>query len=258
MSALGRLVSGVAHEVNTPLGNAILASSTLNHEIQNLETYLDCSSQTTGAKPVCDELLLDHLEAVGECSSIIFQNLQRAGQLVESFKLVAVQQSSQQLRSINLKKYINEILEILAIQIGSIPHQVYVSGSDALMISTEPVAVYQDITHLLLNSVTHAYASDEAGTIHIKIEAQESQVLLRFNDDGKGIEPAIQREIFMPFFTTASPAQNTGLGLHLVYNLVKQRLQGDISIESSPGEGASFLISFPLNLRKRIQRLGEE
>jgi len=257
MSALGRLVSGVAHEVNTPLGNAILASSTLNNELQDLEAYLDYSSQTGGDRPVSDELLLDYLEAVGECSSIIFQNLQRAGQLVESFKLVAVEQSSLQQRSINLKDYINEVLDILAIQIGSIPHRIDVTGGDALIISTEPVAVYQVITHLLLNSVTHAYASGEAGTIHIKIEAQESRVLLRFSDDGKGIEPAIQRKIFMPFFTTASPAQNTGLGLHLVYNLVKQRLQGDISIESSPEKGASFLISFPLDLRQRPQRLGE-
>lgn len=243
MAALGKLVAGVAHEVNTPVGTAMLAASTLDSETQALNASLISLKQSSAFENAED--LEDYLDLAIECSQIILDNLNRAGNLVQSFKQIAVDQTYFQPRLFELKAYIQEVILSLRPQLDPTPHQVTVEG-DEVMMESDPGIMAQIVTNLVMNSLAHAYAPQQAGTISIMLKAQKEQLELQYQDDGRGIAPETLDRIFEPFFTTASLASNSGLGLHLVYNLVTQRLQGTIVVESDLGQGTRFILSLPL------------
>ncbi len=243
MAALGKLVAGVAHEVNTPVGTAMLAASTLDSETQALNASLTALKQSSALEGATE--LEEYLDLAIECSQIILDNLNRAGDLVQSFKQIAVDQTYFQPRQFELKAYIEEVILSLKPQLDQTLHQVQLDGDEAMM-ESDPGIVAQIITNLVINSLTHAYAPQQAGVIRIMIKAQEDSLQLCYQDDGRGMTPETLDRIFDPFFTTASLATNSGLGLHLVYNLVTQRLQGAIAVESELGQGSRFTLSLPL------------
>ncbi|MGB3789264.1 MAG: response regulator [Phormidesmis sp.] len=251
MAALGNLVAGVAHEINTPVGTAIMTASTLENASYKLMAEVEQENLKRSS-------LSSYLEIAAECSRLIVSNLQRAGQLIHSFKQVAVDQSSLQKRTFALKPYLQEVISNLGPKLRQTPHRIALVGDDTIAICSYPGAIAQIITNLIVNSLTHAYPSGNSGCLQLSIHPhpadqpaddqpahQPTGIQLRYSDDGCGISPTHQTRIFEPFFTTARSSGGSGLGLHLVYNLVTQKLKGHIDFVSTPEQGTIFTITLP-------------
>lgn len=238
MASLGGLVAGVAHEINTPVGIGVTAASTLQARTDELR-----SLYSSGAMKRSD---LDQFMGFAEQSaSIIMSNLRRAADLVQSFKQVAVDQSSSERRVFELKAYVEEVLTSLRPRLKKSAHQVDVDIPEHLMIDSYPGALAQIITNLVTNALIHAFDDGEAGTLRIHARQQGDEVMLNFSDDGKGIPEENQAKIFDPFFTTKRGSGGSGLGMHIVYNLVTQMMGGSAKLVSAPGQGTEFKFRFP-------------
>jgi len=238
LAALGGLVAGVAHEINTPLGIGVTAASYLEQETKRLGLELEENRLTR-------ESLERFRQTAMESTQLIMRNLTRADKLVKSFKQVAVDQSSEQKRVIDLAVYLNEIMTSLHPSLKRTQHQVEIHCPDGLMLETYPGALYQIVVNLVLNSLMHAFADRPAGTISITARRVGEQVVLLYRDDGCGMDDTVRRKIFDPFFTTKRAEGGSGLGLHIVWNLATQVLAGSIICESSPGAGSTFELRFP-------------
>ena len=239
MASLGNLVAGIAHEINTPVGIGLTASSHLQ-EITKEFNHL-CTHGTPRR-----EDLTDYLKELHEVSTIIFKNLGRAGKLIQSFKQVSSDQSSEMGRVFNLKKYLEEILLSMHPQLKKSNHQITLTCHEKLTLNGFPGAFSQVVSNLIMNSVIHAYNSTDQGNIAISLTVQDRHILLLYTDDGKGMPPNVVAKIFDPFFTTKRGHGGTGLGLHIVYNIVTQQFKGTISCESQIGVGTTFRIRLPL------------
>jgi signal transduction histidine kinase len=238
MAALGNLVAGVAHEINTPLGISVTASSILNEDANDfLNTYKSGKTKRTDLEKFLNTAL--------ESSQMILVNLKRAAELIQSFKQVAVDQSGETERIFKLKTYLDEILLSLSWELRKHQHSIKVTGDENLTLVSYPGALSQIVTNLLMNSIIHAYNEKDSGHIQLDFKSEGEEVILQYADDGKGIHPENLSKIYEPFFTTNRSQGGTGLGLHIVYNLVTQRLKGTIHCESQLGKGTKFIIQFP-------------
>ena len=239
MAALGGLVAGVAHEINTPIGVSVTASSHLDDEISKLEALVSSG----GLKK---QSLLTFLTTAQESTRIISANLARAAALIMGFKQVAVDQSSEERRVFKLLPYIEEVLASLRPKLRVTPHTVAVEGDRDIELNSYPGAVAQIITNLIMNSLIHAYDDDKTpGNITITAGLCDDKVHLRYSDDGKGVTPDVQKKIFNPFFTTRRGDGGSGLGMHILYNLITQKLAGTVTCEGAPGQGVIFDINIP-------------
>lgn len=239
MAALGKLVAGVAHEINTPIGTGITVASTLEHETQEFE-------QAVAQGQLKKSVLMGYLSKAKRSSQLLMSNLQRAGDLIQSFKQVAVDQTHLEQRVFLVKPYIEETLLSLTPQLRRTSHQVTVCGDDTITLNSCPGALSQIVTNLVMNSLTHAYQPEEQGQLRFEVEQHEHNVMICYTDDGCGIQPEHLDHIFEPFFTTARSRGGSGLGLAIIYNLVTQKLQGTIRCESTPGSGTQFMIEVPV------------
>jgi PAS domain S-box-containing protein len=229
MASLGRLVAGVAHEVNTPLGVAMTAQSFLRDELAALK-----------ATPTPERVA-----AIASAAAMIETNLGRAAQLVRSFKQVAVDQSANDIRRIELRDYLEGILRSLHPKLKQTPHEVVVECDPKLEVTTRPDALYQIVSNLVLNSLLHAYPDGRAGRLLIHAESDGETLRLRYEDDGAGMDATVAARVYEPFFTTRRERGGTGLGMHVVYNLVTQALGGRIALTTAPGQGVRFEITAP-------------
>ncbi|KJU83614.1 protein containing Signal transduction response regulator, receiver region [Candidatus Magnetobacterium bavaricum] len=241
MAALGQLVSGVAHEINTPIGNAVLSASHLQEKTQDMITSFQRNTLTKSS-------LQRYLEVVKEDGNIILKNLLRSADMIKSFKMVSGDQTSQQRRRFDLRDYIADIMLGLKPMIKKTSHHITINCEQEIEIDSYPGAFAQVITNLVMNAITHAFEKDDRGTIDITAVQKQNNVTVTVSDNGKGIPEAILGKIFDPFFTTNRKAGNTGLGLHIVYNIVHQTLQGDIHCQSTEALGTNFTISMPREL----------
>jgi signal transduction histidine kinase/ligand-binding sensor domain-containing protein len=235
MAALGGLVAGVAHEINTPLGVTVTAASHLREEAMRM-------ARATALDP--DDLAGFHA-TIGESSEIILRNLQRADRLIKSFKLVAVDQTTEERRRIELGAYLNDILISLGPSLKKTQHAVGIDCPEPVWIDTYPGALYQIVSNLVMNSLHHAFAPEQSGTITVGARQNDNVVELIYRDNGIGMSDEVRARIFEPFFTTRRGQGGSGLGLHVVYNLVTQLLKGSIRVVSAPGAGAVFEIFLP-------------
>ncbi len=242
MAALGNLVAGVAHEINTPVGTAIMMASTLDNSTQEIVSAVEQETLT-------QSIFQHYLETATAASCLILDNLNRAGKLVQSFKQVAVDQASLKERTFAVTPYLHEVVTNLTPQLKHTPHRVDVRGDDTLMLHSYPGALSQIVTNLIMNAVSHAFAPDQHGHIEISVHQHNNQCVMNYSDDGVGIPPDNLDQIFDPFFTTARHQGGSGLGLHVVYNLVTQRLQGTIAVVSEVGKGTTFTMTLPLELQ---------
>lgn len=238
MAMLGQLVAGVAHEINTPIGTSITVASTLKEETNSF-------ARTIQNGNIKRSTMQNYLETAQQCSQLIETNLHRAGELVQSFKQVAVDQNSLDVRSFLLKPYVEEILVSLEPQLKKTKHKLEVIGDATILIDTYPGAIAQIVTNLIVNSLMHAYQTDEGGLLKFEIKRELTRVILEYSDDGCGIPEEHLEKIFDPFFSTAKDRGGSGLGLHIIYNLVTQKLQGRIDVQTNLGLGTIFIISFP-------------
>jgi signal transduction histidine kinase/purine-cytosine permease-like protein len=235
MAALGGLVAGIAHEINTPIGIGVTAASLL------MEKTIAFSERfKSGTMKRSD--LEKFLDLAQQSSRMTLSNLERAAELIHSFKQVAVDQSSESKRVFNLKDYLEEILLQLSPKLKVTRHQVEVRGDRHLALTSYPGAFSQIVTNLIMNSLLHAYEAGEAGQIILSFEQTDEQVIFEYIDDGSGIAPENLGKIFEPFFTTKRGQGGSGLGLHIVYNLVTRKLKGTIQCESRLGAGTKFVI----------------
>ncbi len=241
MVSLGQLVAGVAHEINTPVGVALTAASYLEKETRNLEGLM-----SSNALKKSD--LTHYLTVANESSRSVQANLLRAGNLIHSFKQVAVDQTSQERRSFNLAGYIDETLTSLGPQIKKGAHRVEVDCPADLEVDSYPGALSHIMTNLVINALIHAFDEERPGTIRVSARRHADQVIMVVADDGKGIAPEHLGRIFDPFFTTRRSSGGSGLGLNVVFNSVTAGLHGSISCESTPGSGTSFIIRFPVSV----------
>jgi signal transduction histidine kinase len=161
---------------------------------------------------------------------------------------VAVDQTNLERRKFGVKTYINDVLRSLAPQLKRSAHRLSVTGADDLIIDSYPGALSQVVTNLVMNSVLHAYLDDKGGQLIFEVRSEGKQVIIEYRDDGCGITPETLKKIYEPFFTTARHRGGTGLGLHIVYNLVIQKLGGQINCESVVGQGTKFTLTLPMHL----------
>jgi PAS domain S-box-containing protein len=238
MAMLGQLVAGVAHEINTPVGTSITVASTLKEE-----TNLFAKAIQGGN--IKRSTMQNYLETAQQCAQLIETNLHRAGELIQSFKQVAIDQNSLDVRHFQLKPYVEEILVSLEPKLKKTKHQVEVFGDASIAISSHPGAIAQIVTNLIVNSLMHAYQPEEEGLLKFEIKQETTRVILEYSDNGCGIPEQHLEKIFDPFFSTAKDRGGSGLGLHIIYNLVTQKLQGKIDVRTSLGWGTIFIISFP-------------
>jgi PAS domain S-box-containing protein len=236
LASLGSLVAGVAHEINTPVGVGVTAASHLQEEVRTLRRAAADNTLTRSAFDA-------HLDNFAQTSDIILLNLQRAAELIRGFKQVAVDQSSDQKRRINLKEYIEEIRLSLNPKLKGTPHRLVVDCPPDVEIDTIPGALSQIVTNLVVNALTHAFTPQRPGTMRIGVLQIEGCTEISFSDDGCGIPGEHRSRIFEPFFTTRRGLGGTGLGLHIVFNLVHQTLGGRITVASEPGHGTTFTLT---------------
>jgi len=238
LASLGGLVAGVAHEINTPVGIAVTASSHLRERYLELKTDYDAGSLKRST-------LEQFLEVSDQATRILETNLRRASELIQSFKQIAVDQSAAQPRELLLRQYLDEVLLSLRPRLKKVAHRVHLECPADVRVFTEPGSIAQVLTNLVMNSLAHAYEPGEAGTIRIRVDTEEHGIRLVYSDDGMGIAEEALKNIFDPFFTTKRGRGGSGLGLHIVYNIVTNSLSGTIRCTSEPGRGTSFEIRIP-------------
>jgi predicted ATPase/signal transduction histidine kinase len=238
LAALGGLVAGMAHEINTPVGIAVTAASHLVDRTAELRSAWQGGSMKRST-------LERYVDGVQDASRLILANLERSNELVQSFKQVAVDQSSEARRTFRVRDYLDDILRSLRPTLKRTPHLIEVDCDPGLVLSSYPGALAQVVTNLVINSVVHGYADGGSGRLDLVAAAHDGGVRVRYRDDGRGIPDDLLGHIFEPFFTTRRAAGGSGLGLHIVYNLVTQRLRGTIAVDSAPGKGTEFTIDIP-------------
>ncbi|MBP2305492.1 HAMP domain-containing protein [Azospirillum melinis] len=239
MASLGGLVAGVAHEINTPLGNALMGATHLEDRLAIL------ARQASGGNLRRSDFA-EFQETADEIARLLVLNLQQACELVQSFKQVAADQTSGEERLFLLKPYLEDLATSLSPSWRRAGHSLRVDCPETIEIDGFPGVLAQILTNFVMNSITHAYREGQRGQLLIAAAAQGADmVTLVYSDDGRGIAPADLGRVFDPFFTTRRGAGSTGLGLHIVYNLVVNRLGGKIAVDSLPDRGVRFTIRFP-------------
>jgi signal transduction histidine kinase len=239
LAALGRLVAGVAHEINNPLGTSLTVASSLEHRSQ-----LFAAEAERGA--LKRSSLNEFVEAVRDGSAQLLESLHRAAGLIESFKQVAADRNSSDLRSFDLGRLTEQV--VVGLRPALPKHNVTLAArcEPNLAMNSYPGSYGQVLTNLFLNAIAHAFPDDRPGTIDIRVSATgPDDVEIVFTDDGCGMSPDVRRQAFDPFFTTRRHLGSTGLGLHIVYNVVTDRLGGRIDLSTEPDRGTKVRLVLP-------------
>lgn len=239
LASLGSLVAGVAHELNTPIGNALLVASTLGDTTRSFKDRLSHGLTRSALAEQVDQ----SIEGLG----IVTNNLHRAADLIASFKQLSVDQASSLRRSFSLLSICNEVLTAMHPTLKKTQHQIFVDVPEDIVLDSYPGAVSQVLVNFINNALVHAFDADKVGTMRISATAlSEGGIEIVFSDDGKGMTEEVLRHVFDPFFTTKFGCGGSGLGMHIVYSLVTQSLGGQIDARSELGKGTSWLLSLPL------------
>jgi signal transduction histidine kinase len=242
LAALGSLVAGVAHELNTPIGNSLMMASALLEKTDAIETRVNAESL------LYSELNL-FLQDAQEASAVIMRGLSSAAELVNSFKQVAMDRTTAQRRHFNLAQTSGEIIATLTSQIRLSGHSMELDIPDDLVIDGYPGPYGQVITNFINNALLHAFDGKKGGHMCLSARlAPDSRVRITFADDGVGISAQSVSHIFDPFFTTKMGQGGNGLGLYISYNIVTSLLNGQIDVISQPGQGCRFVMDLPLQV----------
>ena len=243
MASLGDMVAGVAHEVNTPIGLGIIASTMMLDRL----AVIDQQFRDKTLKASAMERFINESR---ENLNIIYRNLDRAAQLISSFKQVAVDQTSEEAREVNVKQLIEETLMSMRPRLKKVTHTINIDCPETLNVMCKAGPLNQILINLIMNSLIHAFETVENGKIDVIARLTEEQKLkIIYKDNGSGIPASIKKRIFDPFVTTKRGQGGSGLGMHLVFNLVTQALNGNIKLESEEGNGVEFTLTFPVTVK---------
>ncbi|WP_151173372.1 sensor histidine kinase [Pseudoalteromonas ruthenica] len=246
MAALGGLVAGITHDINTPVGIGVTATSFLQER-------LDAIEHAYKEKTLSPKALEEFIKDAKQSTELLTSNLARASELVASFKQIAVDQASEAVRTINFKEYLGEVIRSLHPKIKKTQHQVDVNCPDNLVLNLPAGAISQIFTNLIMNSLIHGFEGVEKGTITIDVSENDGLVDINYRDNGRGVDAEQLDKLFDPFFTTKRDQGGSGLGTHITFNLVKQTLGSEIEVSSEPGQGLQYRITIPKDLPKPMQ-----
>lgn len=240
LASLGILVSGISHEINTPLGNAILSTSFIRERFESLKE--DIQKNQLGKSE-----FIKYLNEMEGTLHLIEISLNRAAKLVMSFKKLAVNQNIvDEFVSFNMYECLSETLLTLKHEYEKKGHEVqFICPKDINLIGN-PGIYTQILTNFIMNSIIHGFRENAKGKMIIELSLRKDTLMFVYSDNGVGVSEDIKNKIFDPFFTTNRENGGSGLGLNIVYNLVVEGLNGDIKCESRKGEGIKFLIQVPL------------
>ncbi|WP_143869682.1 ATP-binding protein [Catenovulum sediminis] len=239
MASLGGLVAGIAHDVNTPIGISVTASSYLTEQLKVLAVSFN-------DKTLTPKHMLKFIGDAEESVHLINTNLKRASDLVASFKQIAVDQASEAIRDIELNHYVHDIIKSLNPHLKKTQHKIVINCPEKLEMRCPAGAISQVFTNLVMNSIIHGFERVRQGEISINIsEIEDNKVKIEYKDNGRGVSKEVLAKLFDPFFTTKREKGGSGLGTHITYNLVKQTLNGEISAYSEQDKGLSYTIVIP-------------
>jgi signal transduction histidine kinase len=245
MASLGSLVAGVAHELNTPIGNSLLTATALDDMVRAFEKkYADGGVKRSALEA--------HLADTKTACAIMTNSLRRAADLINSFKQVAVDQTSDKRRRFDMGEVIRDTHATFAAQLKRANCETVVDCDKALILDSYPGSLGQVLSNLINNALLHAFEGRESGNLSISARAvDDDHILMVFRDDGIGMPPRILHQVFDPFFTTKMGQGGSGLGMNIVYNMVTGMLGGTIEIESAPDKGTTVTIRLPRKAPKR-------
>ncbi len=238
-AALGELVAGVAHEINTPLGIGITLATFVEEKHHRITKLFE-------AGQLSKTELHEYNEAVGEALSVMVNSLNRSAEIIGSFKNVAGEQSALELRDFNVRDYLEDMLQNLKPRLKKTPYEITLICEPNLIIYNYPGLFSHILTNFIVNSLIHGFIGLDSGQITINFYKRGSHYVLTYSDNGHGITADHIEHIFDPFYTTKKGQGSTGLGLHIVHNIVTQNLNGKISLVTSENKGVTFTIEFPL------------
>ncbi|MCW5704032.1 MAG: PAS domain S-box protein [Bradyrhizobium sp.] len=239
LAALGRLVAGVAHEVNNPVGISMTVASALERKTANFAAEVARGDLRRSS-------LNEYLETSRDASSQLVANLNRAAELIQSFKQVAADRNYSDKRTFDLGDLTEQV--VMSLRPGLRKHNLAlnVECQPNLSMNSYPGPYGQVLTNLFLNAVAHAFPDGRPGKVDIRVrESGKDNVEILFSDDGVGMSLDVRRRAFDPFFTTRRDQGGTGLGLHIVYSIVTTRLGGRLDLDSEPGGGTRIQIILP-------------
>jgi signal transduction histidine kinase len=237
LASLGSLVAGVAHELNTPIGNSLLMASTLQERTHAVAAQFEATTLKRSD-------LADYMGAARDASQLIVRSLHNAAELVSSFRQVSVDQASAQRRRFDLAQACHEIGATLMNTVRLSGHRLDIDVPAGIMMDSFPGPLGQVIINFVNNAMLHAF-DGPGGVMTLTALETDGRVALTFRDDGRGIDPAHLGRIFDPFFTTRMGQGGTGLGLNIVYNIVTTLMGGTIRVVSLPDAGTAFLLELP-------------
>ncbi len=240
LAALGSMVAGIAHELNTPIGNSLVAASTMHDKVRALEATFDAGLRRSDLRKFIDD--------ANGISELLSRNIERAAGLVSSFKQVAVDRTSSQRRRFDLGAVIQENMDTMAPALRKTPYQVLVDVAPLVAMDSYPGPLGQVLSALVNNAIQHGFHGRSHGRLSITVPVPSgNHADIIISDDGAGIAPAHLNRIFDPFFTTRMSEGSSGLGLNIVHNIVTTILGGKIHVDSMPGFGTTFRLSIPLD-----------
>ncbi len=238
LSSLGALVAGVAHELNTPIGNALLVASAMEDEFREFKESL--------ANGLTRTALNQYVDKASEGTQILLSNLHRSAGLIAGFKQIAADQTSEQRRMFMLDETIDEVVQVMSPALRRTPHLLEAEVPTGIQLDSYPGPISRIIINLINNALLHAFTDKKSGQIRISArELSEYTVEIRFSDNGAGMEPETLHRVFDPFFTTKLGKGGSGLGMHIAYTTATQLLGGKIDVSSTPGAGTLWRITLP-------------
>jgi len=251
LASLGSLVAGIAHEINTPVGNSVTVATSLHENTRVFRATVESGALKRSS-------LEQYLDNVDEATGILERNLHRAVEQVSNFKQVAVDQTSSQRRVFDLKEVVDEVMYTLRPRIKHTPHKVTVKIPAGLQFDSFPGPLGQVVTNCFNNTLLHGFEEVEAGEIVIDAKRlNDEKVRITLTDNGSGMEPEQLKKAFDPFYTTKLGKGGSGLGLHLVYNIVNGILGGRVQISSEPGAGLTVTLELPTSAPVQADRKGD-
>ena len=246
-ASLGSLVAGVAHEINTPVGVSVTGASFLLEEAKKFE-------QKVNDGTIKKSEFLNFIGSVSEGAKLVLSNTERAAHLIQSFKQVAADETSEARRSFELKSYLSEVLTSLRPKFKKTGITIEYSSPDGIIMDSYPGLLAQVLTNLITNALRHGYEEGDHGHVDIRSRVEDDWVIIECANDGKLIPQEHIGKIFEPFFTTRRAEGGTGLGLNIVFNIVTQRLGGTIRVRSEAGTGTCFTVRIPKILSDKLKK----
>ncbi|MFY7863208.1 sensor histidine kinase [Roseateles sp.] len=240
LASLGRLVAGVAHELNTPLGNSLTVVSSLEDRYKALDEML------SSATPMRRSMLEDLVRDTRRGQDILQRNVQKAADLVRDFKQVAIDQTTDLRRDFDLARVVEDVLIMVEPSFKHTPFVIHTDLGSGISMNSYPGSLGQVLTNLLINALVHGFEGRTEGEVRVHCaQLSPDEVELSVIDNGRGMDESVRRRIFDPFFTTKLGTGGSGLGMHIVHNIVTNVLGGQIEVFSAPGHGARMLIRLP-------------